>query len=105
MAHDYEIREWLGGQWDEDSTRTLIEAIQSTGTDDEEVWTAVCQQHDGETLDHLRAVRESAADNLRARVRLEWLTRHTSGAGWTKSGLAEAAGITRATLDAWLREG
>ena len=110
MARDYEIREWLGGEWAEETTRALIEQIQQCGTDDEEVWIAICQRHDGESIDALTAARhkalldaEAATGDLRGRVRLEWIENPGSGRRWTKSALAEAAGVTRATLDDWLR--
>ena len=60
IAQDYEIREWLGGQWDEETTRALIEQIQDAGTDDEEVWIAICQRHDGESIDALTTARRKA---------------------------------------------
>lgn len=102
MAQDHEIRAWLGDQWDEATTRSLIEQIHTAGTDDEEVWEAICRRQDGATIESLREEAELARRHLRGLIRVEYAEDSSHG---RKVELAERAQISRPTLDRWLAGG
>lgn len=108
MVQRHEIEAWVNPEaWDDmEKAAQVVEEIAACATDDEEVWIAIAQRIDGESVESLARDRrvkagllEDATRALRGRVKLEL----AESGGEGKSDLHRRSGVSRATIDGWLR--
>lgn len=108
----YEIEAWLGTDWTEDQVTELADLITAADTDDEAEWVRIVTEYDDvDATDAATPILEAAArdydragqalDTARDTLRDHIRAAHALGA--RKADIARATGISRPTIDAWLR--